>query len=311
MTPAKPLLAGVELGGTKCVCIVGTGPDDIRTQISVPTGDDPDVTLRRIAETLRDLSLAMGSFAALGVASFGPVDLTPGSPTYGFITSTAKPGWRDTDVAGRLGRLFDLPAGFDTDVNGAALAEGRWGAAQGLSDFAYVTVGTGVGVGLVVNGRPAHGFNHAELGHIRIPRKAGDRWEGACPFHGDCVEGLASGAAIERRLGLSAGRLAADDPVWDLVAHALGQLLHTLVLATAPRRILLGGGVMNAQPHMFDRLRRELQLSLNGYITAPQIGQGIADYVRAPGLGDLAGPLGALAIAADALAAAGPPGPGA
>ncbi|HEY2661200.1 MAG TPA: ROK family protein [Caulobacteraceae bacterium] len=304
MTSVKPLLAGVELGGTKCVCVVGTGPDDIRTQISIPTGDDPEATLRRIEEILRDLSRALGPFAALGVASFGPVDLTAGSATYGFITSTAKPGWRNTDVAGRLGRLFDLPVGFDTDVNGAALAEGRWGAAQGLSDFAYVTVGTGVGVGLVVGGRPAHGFSHAELGHIRVARKAGDTWEGACPFHGDCVEGLASGAAIEQRLGVRAGRLAAEDPVWELVAHALGQLLHTLVLATAPRRILLGGGVMNAQTHMFERLRRELQLSLNHYVDAPEIGEGIADYVRPPGLGDLAGPLGALAIAADALASA-------
>jgi fructokinase len=301
MSAPKPLLGGVEMGGTKCICLIGTGHDDIRAQVSLATGADPAATLARIEQTLRGWQAAHGALAALGIASFGPLDLAPGSASYGFITSTPKPGWRNTDVVGPLARAFNVPVRFNTDVNGAALAEGRWGAAQGLSDFAYITVGTGIGVGLVVAGRTVFGFNHPELGHIRIVRSAGDDWPGACTFHGDCLEGLASGMAIERRLGIRADGLAADDPVWALVAHALAQLLHTLVLATAPQRILLGGGVMHAQRHLFARLRSELQLSLNHYVEAPQLGSRIEQYIQPPGLGERAGPLGALALAQDAL----------
>jgi fructokinase len=301
MSRSQPLLGGVELGGTKCICLIGTAHDDIRARRSIPTGNDPSATLGLIEQTLRDWQAAHGPIAALGIASFGPIDLAPQSASYGFITTTTKPGWRHTDLAPRLARTFGVPVGFNTDVNGAALAEGRWGAAKGLADFAYITVGTGIGVGLVVAGRPVYGFSHAELGHIRVARHAGDHWPGACTFHGDCLEGLASGAAIEQRLGVRAGSLAADDPVWELVSHALAQLLQTLVLATAPQRILLGGGVMHAQRHLFERLRRQLQSSLNHYIEAPQIGECIEQYIGPPELGEMAGPLGALALAQDAL----------
>jgi fructokinase len=304
MNSPGPLLGGVELGGTKCVCLVGTGPGNILAQSSLPTGTDPAVTLERIAAVLTDWNSAHGPIAALGISSFGPLDLDRSSGSYGFIASTTKPGWGHTNVVGPLSRACAAPVGFDTDVNGAALAEGRWGAARGCDSYAYITVGTGIGVGLVAGGCPVRGFSHPELGHIRIARRAGDTWKGACSFHGDCVEGLASGVAIERRTGRCAQDLPPDDPVWALVAHALGQLLHTLVLATAPQRILLGGGVMGGQAHLFDRLRRELQQSLNHYIEAPEVGAQIAAFVRPPGLGDLAGPLGALAVAADALAAA-------
>lgn len=302
MIQSIPLLGGIELGGTKCVGLIGTGPSDIRAQATVETGGDPARTLERIGALFQGWRAEHGAIAALGIASFGPVDLDRRSSTYGYITSTTKPGWSDTDIAGPLGRFSGTSrVGFDTDVNGAALAEGRWGAAQDLADFAYVTVGTGIGVGLIASGRPVTGFSHGELGHIRPVRKAGDDWAGSCPFHGDCLEGLASGTAIEARLGHRAGTLSSDHPVWDLVAHPLAQLLHTLVLATAPRRILLGGGVMNAQPHLFPRIRSELQRSLNGYRVAPELGSAIAEYIRPPGLGALAGPLGALAVAADAL----------
>jgi fructokinase len=300
MSGAAPRLAGVELGGTKCVCIVGTGPGDIATQISVATGDDAEATLGQIEAILRDLDRAMGPFAALGIASFGPADLDPRSPTWGFITSTPKPGWSQVDVGQRLARALDRPTGFDTDVDGAALAEGRWGAAQELADFAYVTVGTGVGVGLIAGGRPVGGFSHPEIGHMRVPRLEDDDWPGSCPFHGDCVEGLASGSAIKARIGGgSPAMLAADDPVWEPVAHALGAMAHNLVVTVAPRRILMGGGVMNAQPHLFGRIRRELERSLAGYLTLPELD----GFIRPPALGDLAGPLGALALAADALGA--------
>ncbi len=301
MIEGRPLLGGVELGGTKCVCLLGTGADDISVRTSVPTGSDPYTTLSRIEEILRNGVALHGPIQALGVACFGPLDLARHSPTFGTITSTVKPGWHNTPVAARLQRAFDVPLGFDTDVNGAALAEGRWGAAAGLADYAYVTVGTGVGVGLVVNGRLAHGFGHPELGHIRIARKAGDGWPGACAYHGDCVEGLASGTAIAARAGVPAHLIPAQDGVWELAAHALAQLLHTLVLATAPRRILVGGGVIDERPELLPLMRRHLRESLNGYLDLGGLTGDLDQYVVAPGLGPLAGPSGALALAADAL----------
>jgi fructokinase len=306
MTGMRPLLCGVELGGSKCVCLIGTGPDDIAAQVNVPTGSNPDWTLRRIEEILRSWTALYGPCSAIGLASFGPLDLRTDSATYGCITSTVKPGWSGIDVVGRLARALGVPIGFNTDVNGAALAESRWGLARGLSDFAYITVGTGVGVGLIVAGQPVFGCNHTELGHIRIARRRGDLWPGICPFHGDCVEGLASGPAIAARAGLSAQQVLDDSPVWELVAHALAQLLHTIVLATAPRCILVGGGVPQARPQILTRVRRLLVESLNGYLDLQELTGGMDRYVIAPGLGGLAGPLGALAIAADAYAKACP-----
>jgi fructokinase len=300
MSPASKLLAGVELGGTKCVCILGTGPDDVRAVERLPTGSDPEHTLTQIEAVLERWRQQYGLPRALGIASFGPVDLRRDSATFGHITSTTKPGWRNTDVAQRLARRLGVPVGFDTDVNGAALAEGRWGAARGLEDFAYVTVGTGIGVGSVVRGRSIFGMNHTELGHIRVARKAGDRFAGMCPFHGDCIEGLASGPAIEARVGMPATQLPPDHPAWEFVAHDLAQLLHTMVLTTAPRRIFLGGGVMSGQAHLFERIQRELRRSLNGYVQAPELEQDISRFIVPPGLGAMAGPLGALAVAADA-----------
>jgi fructokinase len=296
--PSK-LLAGVELGGTKCVCILGTGPDDVRAVERLPTVDREE-TLRQIEAVLERWRQQHGGIRALGIASFGPVDLRPGSATYGFITSTPKPGWRNTDIAQRLGRRFGLPVGFDTDVNGAALAEGRWGAAMGLADYAYVTVGTGIGVGIIVRGRPVFGMNHTELGHIRVARQTGDTFAGSCSYHGDCIEGLASGPAIEARVGMPASQLPFDHPAWNFVAHGLGQLMHTMVLTTAPARIFLGGGVMAGQEHLFERIRQELKRSINGYVEAPELEQGLGQFIVPPGLGAMAGPLGALALAANA-----------
>ncbi len=300
MSPSAKLLAGVELGGTKCVCLLGMGPDDVRAMERLPTGADNERAMRQIEAQFDRWRQQYGPVRALGIASFGPVDLRPLSRTFGFITSTTKAGWRNTDVAQRLGRRLGVPVGFDTDVNGAALAEGRWGAAAGLSDYAYVTVGTGVGVGSIVRGRSVFGMNHTELGHIRVVRKPGDHFAGVCPFHGDCVEGLASGPAIEARAGKPPSQLSPDDPAWDFVAHTLAQLMHTMVLTTAPQRIFLGGGVMSGQAHLFERVRREMQQSLNGYVVAPELEQGLSQFIVPPGIGTLSGPLGALALAADA-----------
>lgn len=299
---AKPLLAGVELGGTKCVCILGTGPDDIRAEERLPTLA-PEVTLARIHAVIDEWRSAHGPVAALGVASFGPLDLNPSSATYGYIRSTTKPAWSHTNLLGSIANTLRVPVRLNTDVNGAALAEGRWGAATGLENFAYITVGTGVGVGLIVNGQPVQGFSHTEMGHVRIARMPGDLWPGACPFHGDCVEGLASGPAIEARTGAPAETLGPEHAAWNTVVHALAQLLHTIVLSTAPERILIGGGVVASRSFLLERVRGELQRSLNRYLQLAELEAGLDQYVAPPGLGTRAGPLGAIALAEDALRA--------
>lgn len=291
-----PLLAGVELGGTKCICTLASAAGDIVAQETVPTGADADETLGAIAAILARWK-AEQDFVSLGIASFGPVDLDPASPRWGFITTTPKPGWAQVDVARRLGDELGVPLAFDTDVNGAALAEMKWGAGRGMADFAYITVGTGIGVGLFVNGAPTRGFGHSELGHIRVARLPGDDWPGACPYHGACVEGLAAGGAIAKRLGGSAAGLDEDHPVWESVAHALAQLCHVLVCAAAPRRIVIGGGVVSGNPHLLPRIEHMLVESLAGYVLLPAG----APYVTAPGLGDRAGPLGPIALAESAL----------
>lgn len=293
-----PLFAGVEMGGTKCVCILAAGPDDIREQVAIPTAD-PAATLAGI-EAVLDRWRGAG-FAALGIASFGPLDLDPASDTHGAIVGTPKPGWPGTDLWHRWTARYGVPTALDTDVGGAALAERRWGAGRGLDDLVYITVGTGIGGGLIVGGRPVRGLGHAEIGHIRVRRLPGDTWPGCCPLHGDCVEGLASGTAIRARTGTGGGDLPPDHPAWPPVADALAQLLHGLVLTLAPRRILMGGGVMAGQPHLLPMIRQSLRASLAGYPPWLPSAAGLDDYVTAPGLGPRAGPLGAIALAETAL----------
>ena len=294
----NPLYAGVELGGTKCVAILARGPQEIVERKMVPT-IAPEETLGPIEAILREWRAAH-EFVALGIASFGPIDLDEQSASYGQIVRTSKPGWSDTDVALRLERACGVPMSFDTDVNGAALAEMRWGAGRGMQDFAYITVGTGIGVGLIVHGRPTRGFAHSELGHIRIARRAGDNFAGSCPYHNDCAEGLASGTALKARLGgRSFEELPDNDPVWEALGWSLAQLCHVIVCAAAPRTIALGGGVMDRQPHLIERVNLMLEESLNGYMLLP----GARSYVRPPELGANAGPLGAIALAMDAASA--------
>ncbi len=292
-----PLIAGIELGGTKINCILARGPDAIEDEVRIPT-TRPDETLAAVEAVLD----RWRGFSALGIASFGPVSIDRHAGDYGHITSTPKPGWAGTDVARRLEQHAGVPTGFHTDVVGAALAEARWGAAKGLDDIAYVTVGTGIGVGLIAGGRPVDGLTHSEFGHIRPVRVAGDDWVGSCPFHGACLEGLAAGPAIAARTGMPAAELPADHPAWDGVAHALGQLLHTLVLTGVPRRIVMGGGVMIGNNHLFPRVRLAMTRSLAGYIALPEVG--LADsYVVLPALGGNAGPLGAILLGEQAMTA--------
>lgn len=288
----EKIFAGVELGGTKCIALLSSGPDEIVAREQVTT-TSVEETLSALEQLLSDWR-SDHCLAALGIGSFGPLDLDPRSASFGQITSTPKTGWRGADVYRRLSRAACAPAVIDTDVNGAALAEIRWGSGRGMDDFAYVTVGTGVGVGLIVNGRPTRGFAHCELGHIRPVRLPADDWAGSCPFHGACVEGLASGPALKARVGEDqALQLKADDPVWEIVASALAQMCHAIVCTAAPRAIAVGGGVTSAHPHLLERIDALLAESLNCYMPLPEDGP----YVRAPALGADAGPLGSIALA--------------
>ena len=294
-TTNAPLVAGIELGGTKCICILARGPDQIEAEERIPT-TRPDETMAAIEAVLDKWQ----GFAALGIASFGPISIDRASPDYGRITTTPKPGWAGTDIARRLAAHSGVPTGFHTDVVGAALAEARWGAGKGLADLAYVTVGTGIGAGMIAGGMPVDGLTHSELGHLRPVRYPGDEWIGNCTFHGACLEGLAAGPAIAARTGIPAPDLPADHPAWETVAHALGQLCHTLVLTGVPRRIVMGGGVMVGTNHLFPRVRAAMTKSLGGYIPLPEIAL-TETYIVPPALGGQAGPLGAIVLGAQAL----------
>jgi len=294
--PAPPLYGGVEGGGTKFNCVVGRDPDDVRAEARVST-TTPVATLREVAEFFRVEQARHGRLAAVGVGSFGPVDLRAGSPTWGFITSTPKPGWANTDVAGFLGRELGVPVFFDTDVNAAAVGEWTWGAARGLDTFLYLTVGTGIGGGGLVGGQLMHGLVHPEMGHLRLPHdRAADPFPGACPFHGDCLEGLASGPALLARWGVPAQTLAEDHPAWALEARYLALALVNFICTLSPQRIVVGGGVMD-QGQLFPLVRDEVRALLNDYVRAPEILERMDEYVVPPGLGGRAGMLGALALA--------------
>lgn len=299
MTLAPRFFGLVEAGGTKFVCAVGDENGKLLAERRFPT-TDPAATLAAMLAFLRERSQAMGEFAAIGVGSFGPIELDRGSDRYGFIRHTPKAGWSGTDIAGTLSREFSCPVAFDTDVNAAALAEHRWGAARDVDNLAYLTIGTGIGGGLIVNGAPLHGLMHPEIGHIfprRHPLDLG--FAGVCPFHRDCLEGVASGPAILARTGTSLQLLDDAHPQWEIQADYLGQLCAQLVVTVSPQRIVMGGGVMN-QVRLLPMIRRRLQHWLAGYIERAELLSEVDGYVVAPALGDRAGILGALVLAIDA-----------
>jgi len=283
--------AGLEAGGTKFVCMAGTGPGDVRAEAKFPTAP-PEETLRRAIEFFK----GHGPFSALGIGTFGPCDLDPESATYGQIISSIKPGWKNTDILSAFREALGVPVGIDTDVNAAALGEWKWGAGKGLDSLIYLTVGTGIGGGAIHDGRLLHGLMHPEMGHIRVPRISADRFPGDCPYHGDCIQGLAAGPAIKARWGKPAEEIPPDHPAWKMEARYLAMAVANYICVLSPQRVILGGGVMH-QGHLFPLIRAEVRRLLNGYLPSPAILERIDEYIVPPALGERAGVLGAIALA--------------
>jgi fructokinase len=295
----KTAFGGIEAGGTKFVCAVGTGPDDIRAEIRLPT-ESPDITMGRVIDFFQ-AQQEQHDIAAIGVASFGPVDPDPDSETFGHITNTPKPGWANTPVAPTLRDAFEVPIGFDTDVNVAALGEHRWGAAQSVDTFVYLTIGTGIGGGGMVDGNLLHGLIHPEMGHIALPHNwERDPFAGTCPFHGDCWEGLANGPALEERWGQPGESLPPGHEAWSLEAHYIALGVTSIMMILSPQLVVMGGGVME-QEHLFPLLHREVKSLLNGYIQSPTVSDGLDRYIVPAALGGRSGVLGAIALAQRAL----------
>ncbi len=292
--PLLPLVAGIELGGTKSIAVLARGLE-VLDEVRVPT-TTPAETLGALSETVA----RWDGITAIGVGSFGPIAVDPTAADYGRMQATPKPGWAETDVLEPFARA-GVAVVLDTDVGAAALAEGRWGAARGCATHAYVTIGTGIGVGLVANGATVHGFLHPELGHLRARRLVGDTFAGICAWHGDCLEGLASGPAIAARAGKAGADLAADDPVWVAVAADLAEMVVALLLAAAPERIVFGGGVgLGQAAHLLPRVRTGVGKRLNAYLPLERAG-GVEAIIVPAALGDRAGPLGTVALAMRAL----------
>ncbi len=291
----EPVYAAIEAGGTKFVCAIGTADGTLCKRVRFPTRD-PDSTLAAALAFFQAASQHHGIPRALGIASFGPLELDPRAPLYGHLLRTPKPGWHNADLLAPFASL-GIPVSLDTDVNAAALAESVWGAGRGLESLVYVTVGTGIGGGTVVHGRTLRGLMHPELGHIHPRRHPDDHgFAGICPHHGDCLEGLANGPAIVARLGHELGNAAPDHPIWEIEADYLGQLCAQLTLTLSPQRIVLGGGVLQ-HTRLFPLIRARTRHWLGGYIARHEVEDGIDDYIVPPGLDDRSGILGALRLA--------------
>ena len=291
------LFGGIEAGGTKFICAVGSGPDDLRDEIRIPT-TKPEETLGKVINFFQSQP---ESVAAIGIGTFGPVNINPKSSKFGYITTTSKPGWINTNFVGALQAAFKVNIEFDTDVNAAALGEHYWGAAQGLDTFLYLTIGTGIGGGAMVEGNLLHGLIHPEMGHFYLPHdRERDPYDGFCPYHGDCFEGLAAGPAIEARWGKRAETLPEDHPAWDLEANYIALALASFITILSPQKIILGGGVMEA-PQLLPLVRHKTIQTLNGYVQTPKITEEIDNYIVPPMLGNKAGVLGAIALAQKAL----------
>ncbi len=285
------MYGAIEAGGTKFVCAVGENLDALTVKVFATR--HPNETLQEVGNFLRSYKQ---SLKGIGIASFGPIDLHPASPTYGFITSTPKTDWAHLNLVGEIKKVLssaEMPVAFDTDVNGAALGEACYGAGQGKQDFIYITIGTGIGGGIVANSELIHGLVHTELGHIFLPKHPEDKFAGCCPYHGaNCFEGLASGPAIAKRWQIHPENLPATHPAWELQSWYVGAALSSLICSMSPQRIILGGGTMQVEG-LIEKIRQQTQLHLNNYIVNAELDTGINDYIVNPGLGDRSGVIGA------------------
>lgn len=288
------MLAGIEAGGTKMVCAVSDAELNLKGSAVFPT-TTPQETIAEMINYFRKFDID-----AVGIGSFGPIDLNPKSPTYGYITKTPKTGWSDFDFVGVFKKAFGVPVGFDTDVNAAILGEVYKGAAYGCNNAIYITIGTGVGVGVYCNGGLVHGLVHPEAGHILLNRHPEDSFEGSCPFHKNCVEGMASGPAIEKRWGKSPKLLIENDKVWELEAYYIAQAVASYILTYSPEKVILWGGVMH-QDKLFDMVRSNVKEILNGYVHSEMVASKIDQYIVKPALGEKPGITGALCLARIAL----------
>jgi fructokinase len=293
------LFGGIEGGGTKFVCMVAIDPQHIIDEVRFPT-TTPVETLEQAVSFFEKYTSR--GLTAIGMASFGPVDLDPASPTFGHITTTPKPGWAFTDTVSRLRQSLNLPVAFDLDVNAAAFGEYYWNAENRLLDpLVYFTIGTGIGAGVIVQGKLVHGLVHPEAGHMRLNHDwRVDPYEGSCPYHNDCFEGLACGPAMQKRWGQRAEKLPADHPAWDLEAGYIAQALNNTICGLSPKRIVLGGGVME-HPGLIHLVQKKTQEYLNNYIHSPVITDHIDQYIVLPSLDNRSGVLGAIALAKQAV----------
>jgi fructokinase len=288
------LIGAIEAGGTKFVCGIGNEEGIIQEKVSFPT-EQPDKTMENVISYFKDKKVA-----CMGIGTFGPINIDPSSSFYGYITTTPKIGWANFPFLETLKKVFDVPYGWDTDVNAAAFGEAKWGAAKGLDSCVYYTIGTGIGVGVYTEGKLVHGLVHPEGGHILTRRhpdddNEGHRFEGLCPYHGDCLEGMASGPAIEKRWKVNGSNIPSDHPAWAMEAFYIGQAVTGSILMLSPKKIILGGGVMH-QKQLYPMIRAEVQKNLKGYVNAEAILTHIDEYIVPPGLGDNAGLCGALAL---------------
>lgn len=287
-------IGALEAGGTKMVCAVGNEQGEILERITIPT-ETPEVTMPKLLDYFQKAKIE-----ALGIGCFGPVDLHPTSKTYGYITTTSKLAWRNYPILGEFQKILPIPMGFDTDVNGSMLGEATWGCAKGLDTAIYITVGTGVGVGILAGGKLLHGMQHPEAGHILLPKRADDPYTGKCPYHGTCMEGLAAGPAIEERWGKKAEALSDRPEVWELEAYYLAYAITNYILILSPQKIILGGGVMH-QEQLLPLVRKKVTEMLGGYIKTEELSQ-MDTYLVSPSLADNQGILGALKLGIDAIA---------
>ncbi|MEK5520590.1 MULTISPECIES: ROK family protein [Heyndrickxia] len=283
------MLGAIEAGGTKFVCAVGDHLGNIKDRIQVPT-TIPEETMKDVISFFRKYPIE-----AIGIGSFGPIDVNLDSPTYGYITSTPKTAWKNYPFMQTIKEAFSVPVGFNTDVNAAALGEATLGAAKGLDSCLYITIGTGIGAGAIVHGKLLQGVTHPEMGHILVRRHPDDSYKGKCPYHHDCLEGLAAGPSIEERWNEKGINLAGRSEVWDLEAYYIAQALMQYMLILSPKKIILGGGVMK-QKQIFPLIYKHLTELVNEYVSLPEL----SNYIVSPGLGDNAGITGSLLLAHEA-----------